>query len=114
MYAIRSYYAKFAGKYRIESNRWQYWDYSAPGSYFITICIDKHRCILGKVHHDKMEYSDFGLIVKNELKELTTYHPRISKTIYQVMPNHLHFLITLGDYNFNNGLMDNDGTNGNT
>jgi len=29
---------KFKNKYRIESNRWQMWDYSAPADYFITIC----------------------------------------------------------------------------
>ena len=28
---------KYKNQYRIEPNRWQYWDYSAPGNYFITI-----------------------------------------------------------------------------
>ena len=60
---------KFRSKYRIEPNRWIYWDYSAPGKYFLTICINKRECILGNVVHKKMELSEFGEFVETEIKQ---------------------------------------------
>lgn len=44
---------KFRNKYRVASNRWQFWDYSAPEHYFITICVAGHQCILGNVLNKK-------------------------------------------------------------
>ncbi|MCD4696310.1 MAG: hypothetical protein K8S16_08740 [Bacteroidales bacterium] len=51
---------KFQNKYRIESNRWQFWDYSAPGS----------------------------------------YHKRAFLDEWTIMPNHVHCIITLDDYDY--------------
>lgn len=47
---------KFRNKYRVASNRWQFWDYSAPAHYFITICIAGRQCILGNVLKKKCDY----------------------------------------------------------
>ena len=58
---------KYRNKYRIESNRWQYWDYSAQGGYFITMCIENREAILGKIIDGKMHLSEYGEIVKNDL-----------------------------------------------
>lgn len=95
---------KFRNKYRIEPNRWAYWDYSSPGSYFITICTHDRACVFGKVQKGKMILSPFGEIVENEFRQLDTYHPRAILDIHVVMPNHVHCIITLGDYGFDNGL----------
>ena len=89
---------KFKNKYRIASNRWQYWDYSAPGSYFITICIPKREHILGSIIDDQMQLSTYGEIVENEFQNLATYHPRASVDAYIVMPNHVHCLVSLDDW----------------
>lgn len=97
---------KFKNKYRIESNRWRYWDYSNPGQYFITVCIKKRDCVLGKVVDQKMQLSPLGEIVKTEIKEFPYYHPRIILDEWTVMPNHIHPLIELGDYGFDNGMGD--------
>ena len=109
---------KFKNKYRIEPNRWKFWDYSSPANYFITICISERECILGDVIKGKMVLSDYGNIVKNELIKIPEYHKRIILDEWVIMPNHVHFIITLGDYNFDNGVSligdDNrgDGNNG--
>lgn len=97
--------AKFKGKYRAESNRWQSWDYSAPGRYFLTNCILDRKCILGYVKNGKMILSEFGKIVKNEILNMPYYHPRVILDEWIVMPNHIHIIIELGDYGFNNGLV---------
>ena len=45
---------KFKNKYRIESNRLQTCDYSSPGGYFLTVCINKKDEILGTVKNKQM------------------------------------------------------------
>jgi putative transposase len=86
---------KFQNKYRIESNRWQNWDYSAPGSYFITICIEDREEILGKIANGKMQLSAYGEIVKNEFIQMGNYNERAVLDEWVIMPNHVHCIITL-------------------
>lgn len=95
---------KFKNKYRIEPNRWQFWDYSAPASYFITICISLRQCILGEIINSNMVLSEYGNIVETEIKKIPEYHKRALLDEWVIMPNHIHCIITLGDYNFENGI----------
>lgn len=96
----------FKNKYRIEPNRWQMWDYSAPASYFITVCIDDRKEILGKINAGKMNLSANGEIVAEHIVKIPDYNRRIILDEWVIMPNHIHCIITLGDY-------DNDGMGGN-
>lgn len=86
---------KYRNKYRIEPNRWQYWDYSAPGGYFITMCIENREAILGKIIDGKMHLSEYGEIVKNEFVNMGTYNKRATVDEWVIMPNHVHCIITL-------------------
>ncbi|MFW5851507.1 MAG: hypothetical protein ACOCWB_04730 [Bacteroidota bacterium] len=95
---------KFQGKYRIESNRLRGWDYSSPGSYFITICITNMKYLLRTVKSGTMILSECGKIVESECKKIPEYHPRAMLDVWVVMPNHIHCIITLGDYDFHNGI----------
>ena len=90
---------KFKNKYRIEPNRWQYWDYSAPGSYFITIVTKNRSCIFGAIENGIMQLSEYGKIVENEFLKINQYHKRAQLDDYIVMPNHVHCIITLTNYN---------------
>jgi len=101
--------SKFDDKYRSESHRWQYWDYSAPGNYFLTVNVLNRQCILGDVKNKKMELSVYGTIVANHIQKIPTYHRRIKLDAYVIMPDHFHLLVTLKKYDFNNGLAENDG-----
>ncbi|PKP30492.1 MAG: hypothetical protein CVT99_13235 [Bacteroidetes bacterium HGW-Bacteroidetes-16] len=67
----------YFNKYRIESNRLQFWDYSAPGSYFITVNTQDRLTILGKIEYGRMILSDVGKIVSEFIKEIPTYHTRV-------------------------------------
>ena len=89
---------KFQNKYRIASNRWQYWDYSLPGSYYITICIAGKEELLGHIENGKMILSEYGEIVKSEFLRLPDYHQRVSLEEWVIMPNHVHCIIWLDDY----------------
>ncbi len=89
---------KYQNKYRIDSNRLQFWDYSAPGKYFITICIAGRDEILGSIKHNENELSDYGEIVKSEFLKIPDYHIRAFLDEWIIMPNHVHCIITLDDY----------------
>ena len=95
---------KFKNKYRIESNRLQTWDYSAPGGYFLTVCINGRREILGDIQNSQMVMSDAGKIVTDHITKIPEYHQRVILDIWIVMPNHIHLIILLGDYGFHNGI----------
>ena len=95
---------KFRNKYRIPSNRWQFWNYSDPGSYFITICI-QHRVekfheisLLGNIINGEIHLSEYGQIVKNEFYQMRNYNERAILDEWVIMPNHVHFIITLRKY----------------
>jgi putative transposase len=89
---------KFQNKYRIASNRWQNWNYSAPGSYFITICIEDREEILGKIANGKMRLSAYGEIVKHEFIKMGNYNERAVLDEWVIMPNHIHCIITLKNW----------------
>jgi putative transposase len=94
--------ALYKNKYRVESQRWQMWDYSKPASYFITICSPNRIHSFGKIVNQKMILSDVGKIVANEFALIPSYNSRIILDEWVIMPNHVHFVITLGDYSFDN------------
>ncbi len=86
----------YHNKYRIEPNRWQNWDYSAQGGYFITMCISDREAILGKIIDGKMYLSEYGEIVRNEFIQMGTYNKRATVDEWVIMPNHVHCIIILG------------------
>lgn len=88
---------KFKNKYRIESNRWQNWDYSSNGAYFITICVENHENILGKIENETMILSEYGNIVKLEILQISTYFSGVIVDEWVVMPDHLHIIIVLNN-----------------
>jgi putative transposase len=99
--------SKFKDKYRIETNRWEFWDYSAPGDYYITICVKDRLEVLGKVVESKMINSPLGDIVAKHILDLPKYHQRVVLHEWTIMPDHIHLIITLRDYDFDNGFLSN-------
>jgi len=95
---------KFQNKYRIPSNRWQFWNYSAPGSYFITICIQDREEILGRIVNGIMQLSEWGKIAASEFINIPQYHKRVNLDRWVIMPNHVHCIITLGSWDYDNGV----------
>lgn len=98
--------AKFKNKYRIEANRYKFWDYSAPGRYFITICTAGRKCIFGHIQNGKMILSEFGKIIEAEIRKIPEYNKRVILDEWVIMPNHIHFIIILGGYDYDNGISD--------
>lgn len=88
------------------SNRHVYWDYSSPGRYFITLCLQDSEFNLGIIENHVIQLSPYGEIVKNELSKIPEYNKRAILDEWIIMPDHIHFIIVLGDYDFDNGISD--------
>lgn len=91
-------------RFKDTPNRCQLWDYSSPAKYFISICTQNREMIFGNIENKTMILSDAGKCVAYEIKKIPTYNPRIILDEWVVMPNHIHCIIELGGYDYNNGV----------
>jgi len=83
----------FNNKYRSQSHRWQFWDYSAPEAYFMTSVSCDRKPIFGQINAGEMILSDEGEIAKNHLENLNFNGLYIDQFV--IMPNHIHGIIEL-------------------
>ena len=86
---------RFTDRYKIKSSRFQNWNYSNPGYYFITICTYNKNNFFGKIIDEKMELSKMGEISKNCLINISKHFNNVFIDEYVIMPNHIHILIKL-------------------
>ena len=87
----------YKNKYRIESARCPYWDYTSDGYYFVTICTRDRQCFFGNVIAGKMQLSDIGLIIAQEWQKTPQIRPNVQLDEWVVMPNHLHGIIIINN-----------------
>lgn len=79
------------------------YDYSTPGAYFITICTKDRKQILSKISVvgeglcalPKNELTKTGNVVINAIGFINNTYKNISVDKYVIMPNHVHFLISI-------------------
>lgn len=102
---------KFQNKYRISSARLQNHDYGSCGMYFVTICTKNRENYFGKIIRSgidndlfEMQLSETGCIVESEWQKTPEVRPDMNLIIdeYQIMPNHFHAILIIGDNEFNN------------
>jgi REP element-mobilizing transposase RayT len=86
---------KFQNKYRIPSARWQAWDYSSEGLYFITINVENHECLFGTIADKEMYLSEFGQIVFDEWNKSFEIRLELFCDTYVIMPNHIHAILRI-------------------
>jgi REP element-mobilizing transposase RayT len=72
------------------------YDYSQAGAYFITICTRNRECLFGEITDGQMALNEIGQIVNDEWKRLSGRFFNINTAIYQIMPNHIHGIISVG------------------
>ena len=91
----------FNNKHRIPSARLQNWNYSNEAMYFVTICTLERQNLLVeeplRFHNGKYELNLIG----NEIEKLWWELPKLFSNItldeFIVMPNHIHFVIGMGN-----------------
>ena len=85
----------FKNKYRIKSARWQGYDYSRDGFYFITICTKNKELFFGDVAGGKMMLSGIGEIADKCWLKIPEHFPFVKLDFYVVMPNHVHGILQI-------------------
>lgn len=83
----------FRNRYRVPSARLPGWDYSWPGVYAVTICVQGRDRCLGEILGDDVALSPFGAIVAEEWQAIPRMHPQVILDEWIVMPDHLHGIL---------------------
>lgn len=84
---------RFLDKYRVDTTRAQWWDYSSAGAYFITINTKHRKHCFGSIENGRMILSPCGVLADEfwrlipERSEFAAIGPHV------VMPNHVHGIL---------------------
>ncbi|WP_259263047.1 transposase [Aquiflexum gelatinilyticum] len=86
---------KYKNKYRTESFRAKWWDYTWNAAYFVTICTLNRRHYFGKVSNGKMILSGAGVLADVFWYEIKNHHKYVELDAFVVMPNHIHGILII-------------------
>jgi putative transposase len=84
-------------KHHRKSIRLKEYDYSQPGTYFVTLCTEGRMCVFGDVVDGRMVLNETGEIVQSDWDDLPVHYPHARLDAFQIMPNHIHGIIILVD-----------------
>jgi putative transposase len=73
------------------------YDYSRPGSYFVTLCTQDRECWFGEVIYGTVQLSPIGKAVHEGWLRIPSFFPNVVLDEFVVMPNHVHGIITMID-----------------
>ena len=85
-------------------NRIRGFDYSQNGAYFVTICTQNRQRILSKIVGTPVpgcpqapcpELLSYGKIADKYIRQMNTFYDHLSVDKYVIMPDHIHFLISI-------------------
>ena len=71
------------------------YDYSQPGTYFLTLCAFNKQSLLGQVVEGQMLLNEIGQMVHAEWFRTTQIRREIELDTFVVMPNHLHGIVRI-------------------
>ena len=74
--------------------RWQGYDYTSCGLYFITMVAYHRQHLFGHITDGKMTPSNIGRMVQQCIETLSNRFSEVEIDDWVVMPNHLHLIIT--------------------
>ena len=87
------------------SIRLKEYDYSQPGAYFITICAHNRKCIFGDILEGQLTLNQYGEIVNSEWLKTINMRTNLELDAYIIMPNHLHGIISISDFDHRRGTL---------
>ena len=82
-------------KHHRRSIRLKGYDYSQPGAYFVTICIQGGFRLLGEIADGNIYPSEPGKMVRAIWCELPLHYRGVEVDAFVLMPNHIHGIILL-------------------
>ena len=92
----------FLNKYRIESARATWHDYT-DGIYFVTICTEQKIHYLGEIDTNtantaaQMNLSAIGKFTADNLQNISRHYPYAEIPLFSIMPNHIHAVIVVNN-----------------
>jgi hypothetical protein len=86
-------------KLRINPYRLVAYDYSQPGAYFVTICVEGRKNLFGEIIDDQMQLNDAGVFSQRCWQEIPQHFANVSLDEFVVMPNHVHGIIIINPGN---------------
>jgi len=92
---------KFQDYFRIPSARADWWNYGAPGIYFLTICSAYHECLFGSILNNEVILSEPGMIVLQEWEKSFEMRLELFCDAFVIMPNHIHAVLRIVEINNN-------------
>ena len=82
-------------KHHRRSIRLRGYDYSQPGAYFVTICVQRRQCLFGEIVGEEMRLNDAGHMVERWWAELANKFPMVDTQGHGAMPNHFHGVVVI-------------------
>lgn len=70
-------------------------DYRMAGAYFVTICVERRRCVFGRIEKGVMRPNRYGAIVAEQWQRTAELRPNVGLDAFVVMPNHFHAIVFL-------------------
>ena len=83
---------KFIGR---RSIRLRDYDYSLPGSYFITMCVKDRKNLFGNIVNGEMRLNQYGRIVQTTWNDIPHHYSGVLLDEFIIMPNHIHGIIII-------------------
>ena len=74
------------------------YDYRRANAYFITICCHQHRHLFGHISDGKMHLNAYGQFAHAQWLALANAYPHIDLGEFIIMPNHMHGVIYVGEW----------------
>ena len=82
------------------------YDYTREGAYFITVCVQDHVRLFGKIVNGEMRLNESGKIVAETWDWLSTQYDYVKLDAMVVMPDHIHGIIIITVYPYNSCRVD--------
>jgi REP element-mobilizing transposase RayT len=73
------------------------YDYTQTGGYFVTICTENRKPILGEIINGSTQLNVSGSIVASTWRWLPEQYPHVKLDAWVVMPNHFHGILFLSN-----------------
>ena len=73
------------------------YDYSQPGAYFVTICVNQRQCLFGDIVDGQMVLNQYGMVVADTYQWLCQHYSYLHTDEWIVMPNHFHAIMVIAD-----------------
>jgi REP element-mobilizing transposase RayT len=71
------------------------YDYSSTGYYFVTLCVQDRRPLLGKVVEGVMWLNEYGRIVEDAWRWVGEHYDHVDLDEFVIMPDHKHAIIQI-------------------